>query len=308
MANIPLLYWRKAKRAGLLTASPFKSEEEFEQTVFETPDVLGDIYLLKRQIRGGSKPGIPDIIGVDADGAVCVIEMKNTNVDAGVIPQVLKYAIWAETNPDSIKALWLEATDRPEGREINWEDYEVRILVIAPSIDRNTVENVTKINYQVDLFEIGRWSKGKQSWLLVNKLEPAQSKKVKPVSGLKTYDQSTYEGIFNPKSVPGFLKTCRTVQELCAKNKWPVEGKYNKYYYGCKVGNSIVFGVHWIGSRSYALFFKVPESYARKTKVPSYKMLRYEKQWNQVLFAVTPDHLQLKNFKPFFQTALKQRL
>ncbi len=88
MANIPLLYWRKAKRAGLLTASPFKSEEEFEQTVFETPDVLGDMYLLKRQIRGGSKPGIPDIIGVDPDGAVCVIEMKNTNVDAGVIPQV----------------------------------------------------------------------------------------------------------------------------------------------------------------------------------------------------------------------------
>jgi Holliday junction resolvase len=43
------------------------------------------MYLLKRQIRGGSKPGIPDIIGVDADGAVCVVEMKNTNADAGVI-------------------------------------------------------------------------------------------------------------------------------------------------------------------------------------------------------------------------------
>ena len=77
MANIPLLYWRKGTKARLLNASPFKSEEEFEQTVFDTPDVLGDIYLLKRQIRGGSKPGIPDIVGIDADGAVCVIEMKN---------------------------------------------------------------------------------------------------------------------------------------------------------------------------------------------------------------------------------------
>src|ERR1700731_3020231 len=224
MANIPLLYWRRAKKAGLLAASPFKSEEEFERTVFDTPDVLGDIYLLKRQVRGGSKPGIPDIIGVDADGAVCVIEMKNTNVDAGVIPQVLKYAIWAEENPDSIKALWLEGTDRPDGREINWEDYEVRILCIAPSIDRSTVENVIKINYQVDLFEIARWSQGKQSWLLVTKLEPAQNKRVKPVSGLRVYDQSAYETIFNPKSVPGFLRTCRAVQEYCAKNKWPVEG------------------------------------------------------------------------------------
>jgi hypothetical protein len=307
MANIPLLYWRKAKKAEPLTASPFKSEEEFERTVFDTPDVLGDIYPLKRQIRGGSKPGIPDIVGIDADGAVCVIEMKNSNVDAGVIPQVLKYAIWAETNPDSIKALWLEAKDRPEGREINWEDYEVRILVIAPSIDRNTVENVTKINYQVDLFEITRWAKGNQSWLLVNKLEPPQSKRVKPVSGLKVYDQSAYESMFNPRSVPGFLQTCRAMQEFCVKNKWPVEGKYNKHYYACKVGNSIVFGVHWIGSRSYALFFKVPEFYAKKTRVTGYKMHMYQKQWHRAVFPVTADHLHLKNFKPFLQTALKQR-
>jgi hypothetical protein len=97
--------------------------------------------------------------------------MKNTDVDAGVIPQVLRYAIWAETNPDSIKSLWLEATDRPEDLEVNWEDYSVRILVIAPSIDRSTLENVNKIAYPVDLIEIGRWSHAKQSWLLVNKLE-----------------------------------------------------------------------------------------------------------------------------------------
>ncbi len=86
MINIPLLYWRKKTKTLLLNASPFKSEQEFEQTVFETPAVLGDIYLLKRQIRGGSKPGIPDIVGIDSDGTVCVIEMKNTEVDAGVIP------------------------------------------------------------------------------------------------------------------------------------------------------------------------------------------------------------------------------
>jgi hypothetical protein len=72
------------------------------------PAVLGDIHLLNRQVRGGSKPGIADIIGIDADGAVGVIEMKNTDLDAGVIPQVLEYAIWAETNPDSIRASWLE--------------------------------------------------------------------------------------------------------------------------------------------------------------------------------------------------------
>jgi hypothetical protein len=204
--------------------------------------------------------------------------------------------------------LWLEATDRPEGLEVNWEEYEVRILVIAPSIDRSTLEHVTKINYQVDLIEIAKWSEGKQSWLLVNKLEATPSKKVRPVSGLKVYDQSVYGSIFNPKSVPGFLKVSKAVQDFCVKNKWPVEGKYNKNYYGCKIGNSIVFGVKWIGSRSYGLFFKVPEPYARKTRVPGYKMHKYEKPWHQAVFQVTGDNLQLKRFKQLYQTALKQRM
>src|SRR2546425_11042487 len=105
MANIPLLYWRNGAKTLLLNASPFKSEQEFEQTVFETPAVLGDIYLLKRHIRGGSKPGIPDIVGIYSDGTVCGIEMKNTHVDPGVIAQVLKTAIWTQTNTDSINYL-----------------------------------------------------------------------------------------------------------------------------------------------------------------------------------------------------------
>ncbi len=307
MANVPLLCWRKKTKTLLLNASPFKSEQEFEQTVFATPAVLGDIYLLKRQIRGGSKPGIPDIVGIDSNGSVCVIEMKNTEVDAGVIPQVLKYAIWAETNPDSIKSLWLEATDRPDELAVNWDDYAVRILVIAPSIDRSTLEHVNKIAYPVDLIEIGRWSHTKESWLLVNKLEAVSNKRVRPVSGLKTYDQSSYESIFNPKSVPGFLKLCKAVQQYAARNGWPVESKFNKYYFGCKVGNYVVFGVKWIGSRSYALSFKVPESYAKKTRVAGFKLLRYETLWHEAIFPVTDDNVNLKHFKQFFKTALEQR-
>jgi len=308
MANIPLLYWRTGIKAKLLNADPFKSEQEFEQTVFDTPDILGEIYLLKRQVRAGAKPGIPDIVGIDSDGVVCVIEMKNTPVDASVIPQVLKYAIWAETNPDSIKSLWLEAADTPDGLQVNWEDLTVRILVIAPSIDRTTLEHVNKIDYSVELIEITRWTQRKNSWLLVNRLEASPDRKVRPVTGLRTYDQSAYEAFFNPKSVPGFLKVCKAVQGLSTKNKWPVESKYNKHYYGCKIGNAIVFGVKWIGSRSYALFFKVPESFARRTRVNGYKMHRYEERWHEAIFPVTDDKLNLNRFRQFYETALKQRM
>ena len=189
------LFWKAKTGIKALLETPFRSEEEFEKTVFTTSELLEDVFLLKRQVRGGAKPEIPDIIGVDTDGSVCILEMKNVPVDAGIIPQVLQYAIWAETNPDSIKAMWLEYDDRPEDLEIDWDDLEVRILVIAPSIHRTTLQFVEKINYPVDLIEVKRWVEGENQFLMVNRLEPDENKsKIRIARGLPEYDEAFYGG------------------------------------------------------------------------------------------------------------------
>ena len=181
MAN---LFWiRKASTLNLLSV-PFKSEEEFERAVFNTKGLLEDVYLLKRQVRGGKKAGIPDIVGIDSDGNVCIVEMKNVPVDASILPQVLQYAFWAESNPDSIKTLWLEAKEQPEDVQISFDHYEVRIIVIAPSIDRSTLGLVDKINYPVDLVEVKRWVEDGNEFLLVNRLEHEARGKVRPVRPL----------------------------------------------------------------------------------------------------------------------------
>jgi len=167
MAN---LFWKTPRGVKALLATPFGSEDEFESTVFGTSELLEDIFLLKRQVRGGGKSGIPDIIGIDSDGNVCIIEMKNHPVDSSIIPQVLKYAFWAETNPDSIRALCLECKTLPDDIIPEWDRLQVRILVIAPSILGSTLNLVDKINYAVDLIEVKRWVEGKNEILLVNKL------------------------------------------------------------------------------------------------------------------------------------------
>ena len=97
--------------------------------------------------------------------------MKNVTVDASIVPQVLQYAFWAETNPDSIKSLWLEHDNSPEDITISWDDCQVRILITAPAILRSTLDLVDKINYPVDLIEIKRWAEGASEFLLGNKLE-----------------------------------------------------------------------------------------------------------------------------------------
>ncbi len=63
--------------------------------------------------------------------------------------------------------------------EINWDNYGIRILVIASDIEPNTLSFLSSIQYQVDLIEIKRWVYKKDSFLFVNYLESKEDKKIK---------------------------------------------------------------------------------------------------------------------------------
>ena len=301
MAN---LFWKTPDGVKALLDTPFGTEDEFEKTVFETSELLEDIFLLKRQVRGGSKSGIPDIVGVDNDGNVCIIEMKNKQVDSAIIPQVLQYAFWAETNPDSIKSLWLECDSRPDDVTMPWDSLQVRILVIAPSIHISTLDLVDKINYPVDLIEVKRWMEAENELLLVNKLESEPKKPTKPVTGHTTYDEAFYKTLFNNKSVDHFLKYARDLERQVKKQKWDLQIKFNKNYVGFKAGFFNAFGIEWVGSKSFAFFVKLPqEECSNIEKIP---MTRYQAQWKQGLYYIEPGRTKATDYIPLFEAAYKR--
>lgn len=297
MAN---LFWKTKSGTKSLLATPFKTEEEFEKIVFETSELLEDIFLIKRQIRGGGKSGIPDIIGIDSDGNVCIIEMKKTPVDSGIIPQVLQYAFWAETNPDSIKSLWLERDNKPDDLSISWDSIQVRILIIAPSILRSTLDIVEKINYPVDLIEVKRWVEGENVLLLVTKLEPEPRAKSKPATGLPTYDEGFYTSQYNKQSAKEFVKYARQVEQIIKQKGWDLELKFNKHYCGFKAGFFLAFGIQWVGSKTLAFFVKLPQKEAAKFDIP---MTRYEEQWNQAVYYINPSETKIADYIPLFERA-----
>jgi hypothetical protein len=303
MAN---LFWKSAQGTRQLVSTPFKTEEALEKTVFEAAGLLQDIFPLKRQVRGGGKATIPDIIGIDLDGNVCVIELKNVTVDANIIPQVLQYAIWAETSPDSIKSLWLEAKNRPDDITINWDNLNVRIIVVAPTILRSTLLVANKINYEVDLIEVNRWVDGKEELLLVNQLErEPTSAKAKPVSGLETYDETHFKTNFNPQSATLFLHTAHALEQFVKKNEWNLELKFNKNYCSFKTGFFNAFGLKWISSKTFVLFVKVTESEAQKTGV---NITKYDSLWKEAIVQFDPAKLQLDELKPLLEAAYTKKV
>ncbi|HOV09001.1 MAG TPA: hypothetical protein PK482_07805 [Spirochaetota bacterium] len=298
------LLWKIKNKTKTLAPTPFSTEEEFEKLVFETPEILEDIFLLKRQIRGSNKSGIPDIIGIDNDGNICIIEMKNVSVNSNIIPQVLEYAFWAERNPDSIKSLWLECDNKPEDLTISWDECEVRILVIAPRILQSTLDLVDKINYSVDLIEIKRWVDEDNQLLLVNKLEPEKDyKKSKPVSGLEIYDEDFYKKERNPNSVKEFMKYTRELDKIIKTNNWQLEMKYNKHYCGYKTGFFNAFGIKWVGTKSFAFFIKITEDETKKFNIPPTK---YESHWKEAVYYIEPGKTKVEEYIKILEYSYKK--
>jgi hypothetical protein len=284
----------------------FKSEEEFEKLVFNTPEILEDVFPIKRQVRGSDKKGIPDIIGIDQNGNICIIEMKNIVVDSNVIPQVLEYALWAESYPDSIKSLWLECKNKPDDLEINWDNIEIRIIIIAPKILNSTLNFVNKINYSVDLMEVRQYVDGDTQLLFVNKLEAEKEiKKIKPVSGLEIYDEEYYKKERNQNSVPEFMKYVKELEQIIRERNWQLETKFNKYYCGFKYGFFNAFSINWIGTKSFAFSVKISKEEVENLEP---KMTKYDTSWKQALYYIEPGKTKTKDYINIFELAYKKLL
>lgn len=297
------LFLTNKEGTRILLSEQFKTEESFEKMIFKTPEILEDIFLLKRQVRGGNKSGIPDIVGIDANGNICIIEMKNTNVDESIIPQVLGYAIWAENNPDSIKALWLECKTKPDDLAINWDDFQVRILIIAPSILTSTLDFVNKINYPVDLIEVKRWVDGGDQILYVQYLEHKQIVKIKPASGLQTYDDEFYLHNYNTESAQAFLNYSREIESFVKSKGWPLDLKFNKQYSAFKAGFFNVFGIEWAGTRKIQIFAKISKEMAQGLPI---NMSDYNDTWKQAVFVLEPGKTKIQDYFPVLEYVYKQ--
>ncbi|MCP4651318.1 MAG: hypothetical protein GY853_14715 [PVC group bacterium] len=304
---MPNLFWKNNKNDMVnVVESPFVSEEEFETYIYKTREVLGDIFILKRQVRVSGGRDIPDMIGIDKDNNIVIIEMKNCEVDENIIPQVLRYALWAEANPDSIRALWLECKDKPDDININWDGIiNIKIMVIAPAIKVTVLKTVNKINYEVDLLEINKFAVGKDEFILVDKLEAESTGMRKITRGLEIYDKDFYLQNYNNKSVEIFFHTISKIEKLVSEKGWKVTKKFNKGYAGFKYGFPLVFGITWVGSKSFCIFFKLPKNIAEKIKIQGIEPYRYEAQWKQLLFKVEGKDYAIKKLMPAFEASYK---
>ena len=278
------LYWKTNDGTRNLVPKEFETESAFEKYVFKNQELLGDIVILYRQVRTGSRQGIPDMLGVDQDANICIIEMKNAQVSEDILPQILRYAIWAETNPDSVRAIWLESKNKPDDIQIDWDSIQVRVLVIAPSFRSNILKMTSRINYPIDLIQIERFSYDEEEFIFVETLED----KTLTTSGITTtkkeWTWEYYEENHGKEPTREFKRLVETLSSFTIEKGWKLPYNLNQEYTGFKFGNRVVFDVAWSGVTKWHLRIKIPNSVAENFTGNLWEFQRYDRTFNNALF------------------------
>lgn len=278
------LYWKSDNFTKNLAPKEFSTESEFEKYVFHNQEILGDIIILYRQIHTGSREGIPDMLGVDQDANICIIEMKNIHVDEKILPQVLGYAMWAETNPDSVKAIWLESKDKPDDVQIDWDSIQLRVIVIAPSFQPNVLKMTSKIGYPVDLIQIQRFSFDNDEFIIVETLEDTITRKPTVTTTTQDWTWEYYEENHGKALTNEFRKFVEVLDRFAKGKGWNIPYNINKFYTGFKFGNKLVFFVQWLSTSSWFLGIKVPKEIAEQFSGGKWEFQRYDKQFTYGAF------------------------
>lgn len=302
------LFWKSNTGTRALAPKAFETEMLFEKYVFNNQDILGDIAILYRQIHSGSRQGIPDMLGVDQDANICIIEMKNIQVGEDILPQVLGYAMWAETNPDSIKAIWLESENKPDDIQIDWDSIQVRVIIIAPSFRPNVLKMASKIGYPVDLIQIQRFIFEEDEFLLVESMEDTITRKPTITTAKTEWDWAYYEENHGKAATQEFRQCVDALVHFVKEKGWELPYNLNKYYTGFKFASRLlVFFVQWSGVSTWFLGIKVSKEVAEAFVGDIWDYHRYDNQFKFGIFRTKSGKCEsIEEVKPLLEMAYKR--
>ncbi len=265
----------------------------------------GDIYIIHRQIRTGSKRGIPDMLGIDKDARICIIELKNQEAREDILPQALGYAIWAETNPDSIKAIWLESKQQPEDIEIDWDKLDIRIILIAPSFKSTVPRMAGKMGYPIELVQVRRYCFEEEEFLLVETVEDKPEHRI-TTKVMKDWGWDYYESEHGKEATAQFRQAVEALAALVARKGWDIPYKLNKHYTGFMLRSRLVFLVSWGGSYAWKLKFKLPEDVAKSFQGRHWEFQRYDGSFHEAIFRpLQPESPDITELESLFVQAYK---
>lgn len=247
-----------AETEGLIEA-PFVDEVgDLKSFVKHNVSILGErVAIFGDEVDTGI--GRIDLLAMDESleqGKLLLIELKNVPADTNVLLQVLRYASWISTSPDSVRLLLEKQKIRADK-----VDLKPRIVIVAPDVDEELVELSQYIRaFEFSFLEVKRFRLGSEFLAIVNPRLQALPKSTS-VTMQEEWSWERYEHDLRISS--GRLEIAKwlvsQMQEVCADKGWPLQLRFRKGYTPFQMAGSWnVMGTEWKWPTGWCIWFKLP--------------------------------------------------
>jgi len=99
------------------------------------------------------------------------------------------------------------------------------------------------------------------------------------------------------------LRYAKQITQLIERNGWELETKFTRNACVFKAGFFNAFALRWIGRRTFALSFKIPE---QQTKLVKASVTRWNKKRTRAYYYVDPGKTHVGDFEPLFKYCYRQ--
>lgn len=292
--------------AEAVSEVPFTDEVgDLESFLKNNPGILGEqVTVFAEQVDTGL--GRMDLLAMDQSleqGKLLLIELKNRPADINVLVQVLRYASWVSTSPDSIKLLLEKG-----GLGAEDADLKPRIVIVAPDIEDELVELSQYIAaFEFSFLQVRRFRLGPE-FLVVVETKTITPEKKTPVSVQEEWNWERYERDLRiPKARLDLGKwLVSKIQDVCAEKGWSLEFRFRKGYTPFQMpGNWNVIGTENRWAKGWCIWFKLPAPPEEVgLTVPLWAEQTYwAKDWHIFYINVTGKHVDFAELEPFFEHA-----
>ena len=292
-----------------LNSNPFVNEvDELKDYIRKNPAILGDNITIVAQeldIRSEKRLDILALEEYSTDMAKpVVVELKNEEADTDSLLQVLGYADWVLTSPDSVK-YW---ADRLKYKVKKIDDSRVKVIIVAPAFRKELLELSSYIADSIDFgfLEFQRFSDASGDLLVLDWKAPTMPPK-SITRAQQDWNWEKYESELeiDPKNIEIGKHLYDGLVQLNDTKEWGLSPIFRKYYIPFKSSWRIVVSIEYFSKFCY-LSVQLPKS-PEELGLPSINpdLEKYEKQYRKYSFKVTSTDINVADFSDYIEKALK---
>ncbi|MBI4328970.1 MAG: hypothetical protein HY685_03785 [Chloroflexi bacterium] len=305
---MPKLFQVKPEgEVAVVAEVPFVDEvSDMESFIKSNAGLLGEkVNIFGEQVDTGLGRRI-DLLAMDQSldqGKLLLIELKNTPADTDVLVQVLKYASWIMSSPDSIRYLLQKASMDTEGA-----DLKPRIVILAPEFEEELIELTRYIStFEFSFLQLKRFQLGTDVLAVVEDKAPPLLRG-SSVRAQEEWSWERYErdlGVSRDQVELGQWLV-KKVEETCEKKGWQLQFRFRKGYTPFQLpGAWNVIGTQNRWAKGWCIWFKLPAPPGDLgMAVPAWAQQTYwDPTYHIIYINVSSSEVDLTLLAPFFEQA-----